>query len=115
MWEEQFSTGKEVREFPARVTVTMVNDVHIPTDMYEEYEQEYDETTTKVIDTTQIDWEQEYKHNCITLSDLLHELKIYINNEFKCGNVNLARERYLNRLLESCQGWVEQETIVDEL
>ena len=115
MWDEQFSTGKEMREFPAKVTVVMASNVHIPTDTYDEYEQEYDEMTTRVVDTRFVEWEEEYKHNCITIEDLLHELKTYINEELRTRNITSSRERYLNRLMESCQGWVEQETIINEL
>lgn len=114
-WLNQWDTGKETREFPARVVVTISKDVSIPTDTYDEYEQEYDDVSTRIVDTRCVDWEQEYKHNCLTIDDLLHELGTYIKNEFKSGNVSPSRERYLNRLLDACDGWVEQQTIVNEL
>ena len=64
-----------MREFPARISVTLEKDVSIPTDMYSEYNEEYDGRETLVIETSQVDWEQEYRSNCVTIFDLLSELR----------------------------------------
>lgn len=110
-----WNNDKEIREFPARVTVTMSNDMPIPTDMYEEYKEEYDDFVSNVISTSNVDWENEYKCYCLTLQDLLHELKQYVNEELKTKNVKVDRERYLNRLMKACDGWVEESIRVCEL
>ena len=110
-----WNNDKEIREFPARVSVTMVNDMPVPTDMYEEYTEEYDDVITKIISTNNVDWENEYKCYCLSILDLLHELKKYAENELKNANTSMERERYLNRLITSRNGWVEESISVSEL
>lgn len=112
---ESWSSSKELREFPSRVSVTLEKNVNIPTDKYNEYNEEYDGRQTLVIETNQVDWENEYQVNCITIPDMLYELRQYINNELRNANPQPSRKTFLYRLLEECSGWVVQDTNVNEL
>ena len=110
-----WGASKELREFPARVSVTIEKDVSIPTDMYNEYNEDYDGRETLVIETNQVDWEREYQSNCITILDMLNELQQYVNNELRNTPTTVTRESYLYRLLDAASGWVEQNIEINEL
>ena len=110
-----WNKDKEIQDFPARVTITLQKDVNVPTDMYNEYIEEHDGNETFVIETSQVDWTQEYRTNCITILDMLHEFQNLIKKELQDSNTTLPRERYLYKLLDASAGWVEKNIDVDEL
>ena len=96
------------------VTVTLERKVDVPTQEYQEFKDWDEDLGYQVgIDTSNVDWKKEYKENCVTLPDMLNELKTYVECDISMTGKNTSRGKYLQRLLEACQGWEEVETDVD--
>lgn len=105
---------KEFQEFPVRVTTTLEKQFELPIDSYSEIIDDSAEVPTAIIDTKNVNWEQEYKANCLSIFDLLSELRQYVFNELK-HDISEERVNYLNRLLDASLGWKESNIIVDEI
>lgn len=104
----------EERSFNVHVTTVVELDTLVHTDDY--VPECVDEDGTTRIDTSDTDWKQAYKDDCITLEDLLHELKAYVVKELpSVDNEHTRRGRYLKRILRTCQSMNVTETYVEEL
>ena len=104
------------KAFPCHVSVTLERNVNVPTTQYlESYERDEDGECVQDIDTENVDFESEYKENCFTIPDMLQELKGYVEHDLSVSGKHTSKGKYLSRLLEACQGWMEYETCVEEL
>lgn len=112
-WNEP-SPPKE-RKFDCHVIVTMEKDVRVPTQNYNEFVDEDEMGKRLECDTSETDWEHEYNANCITLTEMLNELKQYVESDLAMTGKNTGKGRYLQELLEACQGWQNVETTIEEL
>lgn len=90
-------------EFDVNVTYTLAKDnVSVMTNDYvPEYEDEYGYI---VCDTQDTDWEEAYKGQHRTVLQMLDLLKEYVSKELS-NDVTASRKRFLQRVLEDCDGW----------
>lgn len=93
--------------FDVEVSCTIVRNIRLKTDDYEEYG--FCEDVT--YDTSETDWEKAYK-DCgyLSINELLDELKEYVTNDMQNCSPNTSKGEYLKRVLASCEGWNTLET-----
>lgn len=102
------------RKFNCLVSVTLERIVAVPTQAYNEYMEEDEDGKRMEIDTEGVDWNEEYTNNCITIPEMLDELKAYVEQDLAMTGKNTGKGRYLQQLLGSCQSWTVYETYVEE-
>lgn len=111
-WNEK---ENEPKEFQCTVSVTLEKTMKIETSCYNEYwEKDDDGTPIHEIDTDDVDWNDEYKENHITLIEMLEELEGYVRQDLSMTGANTKKGRHLKELLKACRGWEETETDVYE-
>ena len=95
--------------FMCNATNVMVRKAKLLTN---DYESMYDEDGQYVgDDTSNTDWENEYKHSHYTIPELLGELARYLKIELCEGNINKRRKSELKYMLADCEAWeLEEET-----
>lgn len=99
-------------DFEVTVSQTLSKTVTITTDKYiPEFD---DETRKKYMDTSEIDWKNEYKEQHFSIQELLSELKDYVLADFNNTVKGSGKYRHLQKLLEACDGWTEDEFEVIE-
>ena len=100
------------REFEVNVTYTLAKDnVSVITNDYvPEYE---DEDGYIMCDTQDTDWEEAYKGQHSTVLQMLDLLKEYVSKELS-NDVTASRKRFLQRVLEDCDGWYLVESEYEE-
>lgn len=108
-WNEQVIDPKEVE---CHATITIETDVLVKTDQYQSHIDDEDGSTYYEFDG--VDWEDEYNKSCITISEMLNELKKYVEQDIANTGKNTGRGRYLKRLLNACQGWNVIETEIEQ-
>lgn len=106
---------KEYHDFEVKVTLVLEKQVAVPTNSYKSFVDNTQDIPTTIIDTDNIDWEKEYQNNCITISDLLLELKKYIFQELQSQETPMTRKRFLESILEASNGWKTKNIIVNEI
>ena len=74
-------------------------------------EPEYDdEDGRENANTENTDWEQAYDNSGhLTIAEMLQELESYVKDDMTKTAPNSGKGRYLQRVLESCQGWEVKE------
>ena len=102
------------RKFKCHVAVTLERDVDVPTQGYNESIEEDEDGKYLSIDTDDVDWREEYDNNCITITEMLNELKAYVEQDLAMTGKNTGKGIYLQKVLEACQGWEVTETYVEE-
>lgn len=112
-WNEP-APNKE-RKFKCNVSVILERVVAVPTQAYNEYMEEDEDGKRMEIDTEGVDWNEEYTNNCITIPEMLAELKAYVEQDLAMTGKNTGKGRYLQQLLEACQNWKKTEICVEEL
>lgn len=92
------------RDFDVDVEFTMQKTVTVTTNEYQpEYDEEDGNTYANTDDTN---WEDAYDESgYYTIPELLQELENYVRQDLERYKGNKTKERQLNALLESCQGW----------
>ena len=101
------------RDFDCHVEVILEKDEVITTN---DYIPEYGtEIGYGDIDTSETDWDGAYENNCITIPEMLRELKVYVEQDLAMSGKNSRKGKRLQRLLDACSGWVVKETYIEEL
>lgn len=96
---------KKPMEFRKHVQYTVEKDVVLTTDAYEQSVDEDEDGIVMDVDTTEIEWEDEYEANCITPIDMFEELSRYVKQDIAMTGSNSGKGAYLKRLLDACEGW----------
>jgi hypothetical protein len=60
-------------------------------------------------DTTNTDWRQAYENEHFKIQDLLQELKEYAKSDLAMSGVNTNKGKYLKKLIEACDNWIEDD------
>lgn len=108
MFEDYYEVPEE--NFEMRVTVTLCKDTSIVTNDY--IPPCHDEEGNRIpADTSDVDWEKEYKEQEYTIPRLLEELKALAEEKLKTVNKYTLDEYRLKTIIRSCDGW---EIIDDE-
>lgn len=96
------------RDFDVDVEFVMSKTVTITTN---DYAPEYDdEDGRENANTENTDWEQAYDNSGhLTIAEMLQELESYVKDDMTKTAPNSGKGRYLQRVLESCQGWEVKE------
>ena len=96
------------RDFDIDVEFVMSKTVTITTN---DYAPEYDdEDGRENANTENTDWEQAYDNSGhLTIAEMLQELESYVKDDMTKTAPNSGKGRYLQRVLESCQGWEVKE------
>lgn len=89
---------KESMKFDCVVTETLVRMTEVPTKDYKRYEES--------IDTDEVDWENEYNEYCITIRDLLFELREMTDKELNRLPARTGRGVFLKRIKKSCDEYL---------
>ena len=100
-------------------TVTVVTNDYIPGAEDVDYEPDdeggcYASSWHDDDDTSDTDWKKAYEECDFKLQDLIEELKNYVQSDLAMTGPNTGKGRYLKRLLEACDGWIEDEYEVVE-
>lgn len=67
------------------------------------------------IDTSNVDFEKEWKDQRYDINDLLKELeRLAIKELEKTPKENIGKISHFKRIIQSCKGWKEIETIVEQ-
>lgn len=103
------------KEFEIQVSQTLVKTCDVITDKYipgpSWVEWESDEEGGHAIgchdpdDTSDTDWEQEYKDQHYTILELLAELEEMARKELENTAPNSLRGKELKNIIDECQGW----------
>lgn len=89
-------------EFVISKTVTVTTNDYVP-----EYD---DEDGRENANTENTDWEEAYDNSGhLTIAEMLQELESYVKDDMTKTAPNSGKGRYLQRVLESCQGWEVKE------
>lgn len=105
-------SDNDPKEFECKATITLEADVLVETDQYQQYVDCEDGSTYYEFDG--VDWEDEYSKSCISIPEMLNELKNYVESDLALAGKNTGRGRYLQRLLDACQGWKVVETEIEQ-
>lgn len=89
------------------IAVTIVNTLPVSTSCY--YRDSEDGST----DTSDVNWEDEYKSQYLGIPALLNELAKYIDGELASG-VSGSRRWELRQMLEECRGWKVEDIDISE-
>lgn len=100
------------RDFEVNVTYTLAKDnIGVMTNDYvREYDEEDGRTTYNTKDT---DWEAVYEEQHYSVLQMLDLLKEYVSKELS-NDVTASRKRFLQRVLEDCDGWELVESEYEE-
>lgn len=91
------------KDFDVDVSVTLEKTCKVNTDDYlVECDDFFEESW---INTNDTDWEKEYENNHYTITEMLDELRKYIEKEMCMVAPCSGRGRELKRLYNDCQGW----------
>ena len=100
------------REFEVTISQTLSRTATITTD---DYQPEYDEEDGNTYANTEnTDWQKAYENSDFKIQDLLGELKGYVQSDLAMTGSNTGKGRYLQRLLNACDGWVEDDYVVSK-
>lgn len=102
-WNETPSDAYEEKKAECAISVTL------------EKEQEVEACIDAFADFDDIDWQQQYEDNNITLTDMLEELRCYAIKDLQHTSHTSSRYGYLCRMLAACQGWKVVKCDVDAL
>ena len=96
------------RDFDIDVEFVMSKTVTVTTN---DYAPEYDdEDGSECANTENTDWEKAYDNSGhLTIAEMLQELESYVKDDMTKTAPNSGKGRYLQRVLESCQGWEVKE------
>ena len=96
------------RDFDIDVEFVMSKSVTVTTN---DYAPEYDdEDGRENANTENTDWEEAYDNSGhLTIAEMLQELESYVKDDMEKTAPNSGKGRYLQRVLESCQGWEVKE------
>ncbi len=96
------------RDFDIDVEFVMSKTVTVTTN---DYSPEYDdEDGRENANTENTDWEEAYDNSGhLTIAEMLQELESYVKDDMTKTAPNSGKGRYLQRVLESCQGWAVKE------
>ena len=96
------------RDFDIDVEFVMSKAVTVTTN---DYAPEYDdEDGHEYANTENTDWEKAYDNSGhLTIAEMLQELESYVKDDMTKTAPNSGKGRYLQRVLESCQGWEVKE------
>ena len=96
------------RDFDIDVEFVMSKTVTVTTN---DYAPEYDdEDGLEYANTENTDWEEAYDNSGhLTIAEMLQELESYVKDDMEKTAPNSGKGRYLQRVLESCQGWEVKE------
>lgn len=96
------------RDFDIDVEFVMSKTVTVTTN---DYAPEYDdEDGRENANTENTDWEEAYDNSGhLTIAEMLQELESYVKDDMTKTAPNSGKGRYLQRVLESCQGWEVKE------
>lgn len=96
------------RDFDIDVEFVMSKAVTVTT---KDYAPEYDdEDGREYANTENTDWEKAYDNSGhLTIAEMLQELESYVKDDMTKTAPNSGKGRYLQRVLESCQGWEVKE------
>lgn len=104
------------KSFACNVVVTLSKIEYIPTCQYAEvYEDNDGYINCECVPNENVGWEDEYEENCITIKEMLDELKSYVEQDIATSEKDTCKETYLKRLLKACQGWDVESTYVEEV
>lgn len=104
------------KSFACNVVVTLSKIEYIPTCQYAEvYEDEDGYTSCECVPNENVDWKDEYEENCITIKEMLDELKRYVEQDLATSEKDTCMGMYLQRLLKACQGWDVESIYVEEV
>ena len=95
------------KEFDCDIAVTIVNTLPVSTSNY------YIDSEDGSLDTSDVNWEDEYKSQYLGIPALLGELAKYIEGEL-AGNVSDSRRWKLRQMLEECRGWDVEDIYISE-
>ena len=100
------------RDFEVNVTYTLAKDnIGVMTNDYvPEYDEEDGRTT---YNTEYTDWEEVYEEQHYSVLQMLDLLKEYVSKELS-NDVTASRKRFLQRVLEDCDGWELVESEYEE-
>ena len=103
--------------FECEITETLVKKAQVPTFCYSElYEQDEDGYPIHEVTVDEdVDWENEYQENCITVCELIDLLKTYVKKDLASTDKNSLLGKHLQDVLNACDGWSNEEIIVDKL
>ena len=96
------------RDFDIDVEFVMGKTVTVTTN---DYAPEYDdEDGREYANTENTDWEKAYDNSGnLTIAEMLQEIESYVKDDMTKTAPNSGKGRYLQRVLESCQGWEVKE------
>ena len=96
------------RDFDIDVEFVMSKTVTVTTN---DYAPEYDdEDGREYANTENTDWEKACDNSGhLTIAEMLQELESYVKDDMTKTAPNSGKGRYLQRVLESCQGWEVKE------
>lgn len=99
------------KEFSVTISQTLSKDVTVTTNSYAP---EVEDDGSISANTENTDWKEVYENHHFKIQDLLAELSNYVTEDLKSTLPNTGKGRYLKRLLEACNGWIEDEYEVIE-
>ena len=100
------------QEFTVDVSVTLTKTVKLRTN---NYTPEFDEGSGAVYtNTTDIDWEEDYKNQCYTIPELLEVLQEYLKQDLQRA-VFKDKRRKIKQMIKDCKGWKVEDMEFEEV
>jgi hypothetical protein len=99
-------------KIPCNVQVVMHKTFVVETT---DYKNEYDaESGGGFADTSETDFLSAYNDSCVTIQEIFDQLKKYIKHDLSFTLRETAKERYLKKIYDACNGWEVEEINVEE-
>jgi hypothetical protein len=112
-WNE---TLNPMMQFDVEVTQTLSKDDVVGTEDYDYQVLGLDEALEPIedIDTSSVDWEEEWKKQHYGIPSLLRLLEDYVIDEVNGKTRKYHSKGFLMHILRECKGWVVDETHVEK-
>lgn len=101
------------KKFDVCIYQTLRKDTTVETDDFEAEFYDAEDGYVKV-STQYTNWDMAYQDCHMDIVDLLRELKRFVEDEIKVTDESSNRMKRLKYLLEECQGWILEDTSIEE-
>lgn len=102
------------RQFDVCISQTLSKSTEVTTNDYVPVVDQDEDGCYSYSDTSDTDWRKAYKNEHLTPLQLIGELKDFLTKHLPDPVVDIVEHKKWKRLIEECEGWIEDETEYSE-
>ena len=102
------------RQFDICISQTLIKSTEVTTNDYVPVVDQDEDGFYSYSDTSYTDWRKAYKNEHLTPLQLIGELKDFLTKHLPDPVVDIVEYKKWKRLIEECEGWIEDETEYSE-